>query len=489
LIQLAKVYLEEDMMGTDWKFKENPDAKQALIEASMKQIQVIDLCKELSHDDRIDGERKIAADISYKLGKYYVERDGNNEDALACFHDCLQRQEDHAEAMIEIARINQSLGQNDECTQMCKRVLKLDPRNEDATYMLANLMLMKEQGEGTVSPTEGSQGAIKTYIDLLEKEPDNFNILANLIELLKRAGKITDCQKYIENAEAKTQRSKMAGLAYCKGLYSRYNSEPQKALRELNFARYDNFYGESAITNMIEIYLNPANDMIFSSQLEIDYGTTVENIQAARELMEELKGKGVDTSIIECQILISTKQKSSLEEAQKLLKQILAKNSQYVPANVCMGLCLFMLKKSADARNYLKTVIKNKYQLQYADFFEQAWILMADYYISVNKYDLAEAELKNCLKYNKSMIKAEELMGLIKEKEKAYVDAADHYAVAWKMSNKKNGGVGFRLAFNYLKADRYVDAIDVGKDILKVYPSFPKVQTEIIDKARGMIRC
>ena len=381
------------------------------------------------------------------------------------------------------------MGQNDHCTQMCKRVLKLDASNEDATYMLANLMLMKEQGEGTTGPSEGSQGAIKTYIDLLEKEPDNFNILANLIELLKRAGKIAECQKYIENAETKTQRSKMAGLAYCKGLYRRYNSEPQKALRELNFARYDNFYGESAITNMIEIYLNPANDMIFSSQLEIDYGTTVENIQAARELMEELKGKGVDTSIIECQILISTKQKSSLEEAQKTLKQLLAKNSQYVPANVCMGLCLFMLKKSSDARNYLKTVIKNKYQLQYADFFEQAWILMADYYISVNKYDLAEGELKNCLKYNKSMIKAEELMGLIKEKEKAYVDAADHYSVAWKMSNKKNGGVGFRLAFNYLKADRFVDAIDVGKDILKVYPSFPKVQSEIIDKARAKIRC
>jgi hypothetical protein len=30
---LAKVYLEEDMQGTDWRFKENPDAKQALIEA------------------------------------------------------------------------------------------------------------------------------------------------------------------------------------------------------------------------------------------------------------------------------------------------------------------------------------------------------------------------------------------------------------------------------------------------------------------------
>lgn len=153
-----------------------------------------------------------------------------------------------------------------------------------------------------------------------------------------------------------------------------------------------------------------------------------------------------------------------------------------------MGLCLFIMKKSSDARNYLKTVIKMEYQLQYADYFEQAWILMADYYISVNKYDLAEAELKKCLKYNKSNIKAEELMGLIKEKEKAYVDAAEHYQRAFTMSNSKNGGVGFRLAFNYLKASRYVDAINIGKEIQKVYPNFPKVKSDIIDKARVHLR-
>jgi tetratricopeptide repeat protein 21B len=173
--------------------------------------------------------------------------------------------------------------------------------------MMANLMLMKDQTEA----------AMQTYISLLEKEPDNFNILANLIELLRRAGKLEDGQKYIDNAEAKTQRSKMAGLNYCKGLYSRFNSEPQKALRSLNFARFDNFYGESAITNMVEIYLNPANDMIYSSILETDYGTTPENIAAAKELVEELKVKGCDTSIIECQILIATKQKANLEQAQK----------------------------------------------------------------------------------------------------------------------------------------------------------------------------
>jgi len=71
---------------------------------------------------------------------------------------------------------------------------------------------------------------------------------------------------------------------------------------------------------MVEIYLNPANDMIFSSILETDYATTQENIDAAKELVEELRVKGTDTSIIECQILIASKKKPDLEQAQKLLK-------------------------------------------------------------------------------------------------------------------------------------------------------------------------
>mmetsp|Transcript_13183 Transcript_13183/g.20525 ORF Transcript_13183/g.20525 Transcript_13183/m.20525 type:complete len:285 (+) Transcript_13183:2332-3186(+) len=215
LILLSKVYLEEDMQGTDWKFKENPDAKQALIEASKTQNDVLELCRQLQND-RLDEERKTAADILFKLGRYYEERDGNLNDAIACYNDTLQRCNDHKDAMVAIARVHQNQGNNELCLQFCQKILKLQPSNEEATYMTANLMLMKEQ----------TDGAIETYKHLLEKEPDNFNILANLIELLRRAGKITDVQRFIENAETKTQRSKMAGLSYCKGLFCRYNSDP-----------------------------------------------------------------------------------------------------------------------------------------------------------------------------------------------------------------------------------------------------------------------
>jgi hypothetical protein len=33
---------------------------------------------------------------------------------------------------------------------------------------------------------------MKSYIKLLENEPDNFNILAKLIELMRKAGKLQD---------------------------------------------------------------------------------------------------------------------------------------------------------------------------------------------------------------------------------------------------------------------------------------------------------
>ena len=92
------------------------------------------------------------------------------------------------------------------------------------------------------------------------------------------------------------------------------------------------------------------------------------------------------------------------------------------------------------------------------------------------------------LKHNKSNVKAEEYMGLIKEKERAYVDAATHYEKAFEMSSRKNSAVGFRLSFNYLKAERLIDCIDIAKEVLKVADNFPGVQEELINKARALLR-
>jgi tetratricopeptide repeat protein 21B len=98
---------------------------------------------------------------------------------------------------------------------------------------------------------------------------------------LKRAGKLNDIPKFLERAEKAAERSSMAGLAFAKGLYHKHIGEPQNALRELNIARFDSYFGEASLSNMIEIYLNPLNEMIYCSTDESAYNTTADNIKAA----------------------------------------------------------------------------------------------------------------------------------------------------------------------------------------------------------------
>lgn len=112
LLMMAKVFLEEDMLQPDWHFKENIDAKQALIEARALQTEVIEMCRELS-SDRLDQERQLAAEISFKLAKYMEERDGNLPDAITAYNDCLSRKDDHKDSIFALARLYQNMGNND----------------------------------------------------------------------------------------------------------------------------------------------------------------------------------------------------------------------------------------------------------------------------------------------------------------------------------------------------------------------------------------
>mmetsp|Transcript_11109 Transcript_11109/g.14044 ORF Transcript_11109/g.14044 Transcript_11109/m.14044 type:complete len:96 (-) Transcript_11109:261-548(-) len=93
---------------------------------------------------------------------------------------------------------------------------------------------------------------------------------------------------------------------------------------------------------MISIYLNPGREMMHSSMGETGYTTTQKSISMAKELIEELQKTNMDTSILECNVLIATKQKSELQLASKTLQAILQKNSGYIPALVAMGLCKFL---------------------------------------------------------------------------------------------------------------------------------------------------
>jgi tetratricopeptide repeat protein 21B len=60
--------------------------------------------------------------------------------------------------------------------------------------------------------------------------------------------------------------------------------------------------------------------------------------------------------------------------------------------------------------------------------------------------------------------------------------------MAWQFDNQRNPTVGYKLAFNFLKAKRFVDAINTCHLVLQIQPNYSKLQVEILDKARASLR-
>jgi tetratricopeptide (TPR) repeat protein len=187
--------------------------------------------------------------------------------------------------MFALAKLYLSKNEQEECVKYCKFLLKIDPAHEEASFMMSNLMMLR--GDTEI--------ALDAFKDLLNEKPDNYKALSQLVHLLRRCGKIEEAKDFIDKAEKNAIRSNEAGLAYAKGLYHRFTGEPQKALKELNKARFDSFYGQDALLLMIKIYLNPHDEILYSCKDKGPvYKTSADNMKAAESLIKELSMKEYD---------------------------------------------------------------------------------------------------------------------------------------------------------------------------------------------------
>ncbi|XP_056653199.1 tetratricopeptide repeat protein 21B isoform X3 [Monodelphis domestica] len=397
------------------------------------------------------------------------------------------------QAMLELARLYLAQDDPDACQRHCALLLKNDQDNEAATMMMADLMFRKQDYEQ----------AVFHFQQLLERKPDNYTTLSRLIDLLRRAGKLEDVPRFLLMAEKHNARAKFEpGFQYCRGLYLWYTGEPNDALRHFNKARKDSDWGQNAIYNMIEICLNPDNETVGGEvfeNLDGDLGNSTEKqesvqlaVRTAEKLLKELKPQTVQghiqLRIMENYCLMATKQKANVERALNTFTEIATSEKDHIPALLGMATAFMILKQTPRARNQLKRISKMNWNPIDAEEFEKSWLLLADIYIQSAKYDMAGDLLRRCLRHNRSCCKAYEYMGYIMEKEQAYKDASVNYEMAWKYGNQTNPTVGYKLAFNYLKGKRYVDAIDICHKVLEAHPTYPKIRKDILDKARSSLR-
>lgn len=314
-------------------------------------------------------------------------------------------------------------------------------------------------------------------------------VLSRFLTMLLRVGKLDEAPQYIEEAEKMGPRAKFsAGLSFCNGLYNQYTNNIRDAIKYFNQARRDGVWGNEALMHMIDIYLNPDNENIWT---EGEVGPEqLENIRVATKLLEELSGeRTIRLRILEAYVLLSSKRKENVEKATNRFTDILETHDKnYVPAMLGLSIAYTLSGQESKARNFLKRIAKMSYDQKAAVEFEKSYLLLADLYAGRAKYDMVQELCKKALEHNKSCGKTWETMGLVMEKEQSYQDAGESYEKAWKCEGEASATIGFKLAFNYLKAKRYVDTIDVCNKVLDKYPDYPKIRTDILEEAYKGLR-
>ncbi|XP_039613461.1 tetratricopeptide repeat protein 21B isoform X1 [Polypterus senegalus] len=447
---------------------------------------------QLEQPDSALVQKQLAAEICSEIARHYTSQ-RDYEKAIRFYKEALVYCETDKKVMLELAQLYLAQGEIDACQMQCEILLKTDKDNEAASMMMADLMFRKQDFEQ----------AVFHFQQLLERKPDNYPTLSRLIDILRRAGKLEEVPRFLEMAEKYSSRARLEpGFNYCKGLYLWYTGEPNDGLRHFNKARKDNDWGQNAVYNMIEICLNPDNNTMGGEvfeNLDGDIGNSSEKqeseqlaVRTAEKLLKELKPQTVEghvqLRIMQNYCLLATRQKTNVEKALNVFLEIANSEKDHVPALLGIATAYMILKQTPRARNQLKHIAKMNWNAIDADEFEKSWLLLADIYVQLGKYDNANELLKKCLLNNKSCCKAYEYLGYIMEKEQSYKDAVLNYEIAWQYGNQSNPTIGYKLAFNYLKAKKYVEAIDICHKVLKTHPDYPRMKKDILDKARAALR-
>ncbi|CUG87792.1 Hypothetical protein, putative [Bodo saltans] len=492
-------------------------ATEALIQARVFQINVLSKLRGETAETGIQ-QRGIAAGICLELGEYYTSNNQSIEKALTFFNEALRHDEANERAMLALARLYLNRGEIESCEQQCNALLRVNQACEEAIMILADIMYRKNRFDD----------AAHHFMQLLEKKPDNFKTMVEYVMLLRRAGRLDDALPVFANAEKLMRPGQKPdpGFSFARGLYHRYTNNNSDALKDFNNGRLpkDNPYSQRCLEAMIEVYIMPDNENIWEDSENRDEMT--ENLRTAEKLVREV-AHPERRGILEGYCLVAGKKKDTLERAVNRFFELVAATEQQqaaeggkgaaakpaaaspstsdaaaadegvtssseklnVPALVGLATALQIMRQTPKARNHLKRIAKGTPQnVDEADHYERGWLLLADVYIQNGKYDLAQELLKRAIQNNKSCCRAWEYMGLIFEKEQSYKDAADCYENAWKLVKESDPSIGYKLAFNFLKARKFVQSIDVCHKVLTSHPSYPKIRKEVLDRARSMLR-
>ncbi|XP_042528664.1 LOW QUALITY PROTEIN: tetratricopeptide repeat protein 21A [Dipodomys spectabilis] len=475
-LMLAKVY----------KSHKKEEVAETLSKALDVQTKVLKRAP-MEQPEIIPTQKQLASSICIQCGEHYAAEEDYTK-AVRAYKDALCYSPTDNKVVLELARLHLLQGNLDLCEDQCSMLLQTSQDAASTSVMLADLMFRKQNYEA----------AIGHYRQVLEKCPDDFVVFNKLIDLLRRSGRLEEAPTFFELAKKGSSRVVLEpGFNYCKGIYYWHVGRPNEALKFLNKARKDTTWGQEATDYMVRICLNPDDEILGGEVLEntgaeSKAGSRPQGLRTAERLLQEFPPPSdpgpARLRLLRGLCLLHGGVRAQVEAALVAFVELAQAEKENAAALLALAQAYTLLQQIPKARTQLKRLARAVWTPGEADALERAWLLLAHLHCAAGKFDLAVELLRRCVRYNKSCAKAYEYMGFIMEKEQSYKDAATNYELAWKYSHHSNPAIGFKLAFNYLKDKKFVEAIEICHHVLLQYPNYPKIREEILEKAQGSLR-
>jgi tetratricopeptide repeat protein 21B len=271
---LYKLYLKKQ--GA-LDYSPNDNARKSIKKCLTFQQRVLEKAK--SDGGNVTEERQRLADLFYEVASYTNNYEKSTEASIKMLTECLKNWPEHEKALELISTIYLKSGEVEKCQYNCELLLKINPKNDQASFILTEIMLNSNQYEK----------AIEQFKKILTDKPNNYPVLAKLIVFFRRNNELDKAKLYLNAAEAKASNTNDAGLCFCRGLYNKYTRNPREALSEFNKAKKSAQYAEESLVHMIDIYLNPDQDLYYSCIEDKVRMVDPENIRVCESLLREMQ--------------------------------------------------------------------------------------------------------------------------------------------------------------------------------------------------------
>lgn len=456
-IEILKVMGSISRKYIEMEQEENSHAEKLIHiwkEIINKQFEAIERAKR--DGGKPDFERLEYSKYCEELGNLYVDINNDLGNAKEQFEEALKFNPNKMNLLLEIAEVDYLLGDTDAAEINCTKVLKTRPTDPWALRLLGECLMKKNE------ISKGAVGFKKVY----GRDQTNFIALGQLFEFLRKAGQLDEVKTMLDYVQEKFgKNSNEPGLCYCRGLYYYFRRNPSAALIEFQKASRNILYKNYALRKMIDIYLNPSQDLYYFCEGKRVRPFNQEYIESIEVLLDELDYKHFYAEKAIYNTYCNSILRSNVKEAQAFLETFIKEKPQFTPALLCLCILRFHGNNTIDKAT-LKSISKIKLDPRWGEESERGWLHVADFLMSIKKYEFAEREIKRCLKFNKSSMKALEMMGTLHEKNDDLASAAKFYNLAWDVCERKDCQIGYRIAALYFKTNNWVKSISIGKEVI-----------------------